>query len=464
MTPELHLQLRRLPAVSALLATPAIGEILARHDRARVIRALQGVLAEARGRIYQGEAPPELEALVEQALAGLRQEANARLRRVVNATGVVLNTNLGRAPLSAAAIAQLTDVAAHYSNLEFDLATGHRGARDSHVEDLLCRLTGAEAALVVNNNAAAVLLVVDTFARGREVVISRGQLIEIGGSFRVPEVITASGARLVEVGTTNKTYLRDYERALGPETGMVLRCHPSNYRIVGFTHEVAASELAELGRAHGVLTVEDLGSGLLLDLTPFGLPPEPTVQASVMAGLDLVTFSGDKLLGGGQAGIVVGRREQVARLRQNPLLRALRQDKLTLAALEATLRAYLEPEAARQQLPVLEMLTRSEAELTEKARQLAARLALWGGARLQLTTHPGLSQVGGGSLPGVELPTCLVGLRSVAVDAQELAARLRRASVAIVARIEREWVWLDPRTLLPGDDAEIQAALAEALP
>lgn len=430
-------------------------------SRERVVRALQDVLAQARERIRSGEAAPIEASIVDAALAMLTQADQPRLRRVVNATGVVLNTNLGRGVLAESAVERMAEIARSYSNLEYDLEEGKRGSRYQHVEDLLVRLTGAEAGLVVNNNAAAVLLVVDTFGRNREVIVSRGQLVEIGGSFRIPEVLTASGARLVEVGTTNKTHPPDYERAITDQTAMLLRCHPSNYRILGFTAEVDPAVLAEIAQRHDVLAVEDLGSGVLLDLTTYGLPAEPTVRSTVEAGMDLVTFSGDKLLGGPQAGIIVGKSDSIQRLKQNPMLRALRQDKLTLAALEATLRLYLDPERVRHEVPVIEMLTRPLAILQQEAAHLAARLSNLAG--LDVEVVPGMSQVGGGSMPVTDLPTALVAVRARGWTAQALSDSLRRSLVPVIARIEAERLLLDPRTLLSGDVARIEASFRELL-
>lgn len=463
MTSDLNTRLRALPSVSSMLNAPPIQEATARYDHERIVGALQAVVAGARDRVRAGDQAPGADELIDEALCRLRDEARANLRRVVNATGVVLNTNLGRAPMSPQLLEPLAEIACAYSNLEFDLESGKRGSRYTHVEELLCRLTGAEAAVVVNNNAAAVLLVVDTFARGREVVVSRGQLIEIGGSFRIPEVLTASGARLVEVGTTNKTHPEDYERAVSSETAMLMRCHTSNYRIVGFTSEVGPEELVAIGRRHDVLTVEDLGSGVLVDLSAYGLPKEPTVQETVRAGIDLVTFSGDKLLGGPQSGIIVGKNELVARLKKNHMLRALRQDKVTLAALEQTLRAYLDPRRAMSEVPTLRMLTRRLEDLRREAEQLASRLRASFGAELAIATPEGTSQVGGGSLPATLIPTVLVSLRPRDMEAQALADRLRRSDPPVVTRIEHEAVLIDPRTLLEGDAERIVTALEGVL-
>lgn len=455
--------LRRLPAVGILLEHPSLRPLLERHSRARVTEAVQAELAALRHAIRQGSEPiVSPEAIALSVHQRLDSDARPRLRRVVNATGVVLNTNLGRAPLAAEAIEHALEIGQAYSTLEYDLAAGKRGSRYSHVEEMLCRLTGAEAAVVVNNNAAAVMLVVAEFGRGREVVVSRGQLVEIGGSFRVPEIIQGAGATLVEVGTTNKTHPHDYEAALGPGTGMILRCHSSNFKMIGFTAEVEAPELAAIVNRHNVsieqqdvLSVEDLGSGVLVDLTEFGLPYEPTVQESVKAGIDLVTFSGDKLLGGPQMGIVVGRADLIARLKKNPMLRAIRQDKLSLAALEATLRLYLEGRVDR--IPTLRMLSLPLETLLERAESLARKLDPLCPAEVVT----GVSAVGGGSMPGVELPSWLVAIAPT--SAQAMAERLRVGEPPVIARIENDRVLFDVRTLLDGDEDRIATALRGVL-
>jgi L-seryl-tRNA(Ser) seleniumtransferase len=359
------------------------------------------------------------------------------------------------------ALAQISATAAGFCNLETDLPSGQRGSRHSHVASLLTRLTGAEAALVVNNCAAAVLLLTDTFARGREVVVSRGQLIEIGGSFRLPEVLEASGARLREVGTTNKTYLDDYARALSPDTGLLLLSHTSNYRIIGFTAEVPRADLATLGRAHGVVTAEDLGSGLLVDLTHYGLPSEPTVQQSLASGIDVVLVSGDKLLGGPQVGLVLGTAASIAQMRKNPLMRALRPDKLALAGLEGTLRCYIEPETLAQKVPLFQMLSRKPEELKAAAQRLADRLAPREDLAVRVVS--GFSTVGGGTLPGVEIPTWLVALRPKSCSVDQLARALRLGNPAVVGRIAENQLLLDPRTWLDGDAAKLEVAVPLAL-
>ncbi|MEB3224030.1 MAG: L-seryl-tRNA(Sec) selenium transferase [Candidatus Sericytochromatia bacterium] len=459
--PPAQPSLRGLPAVGKLVADPRIVAASVGLDRGVVRWALRAAIAAERERRLRGGGAAAPEAIVADAVARMDGLARPRLRPVINGTGVIINTNLGRSPLPAEALRQLSEVAGGYCNLEIDLGSGQRGSRHAVVEALLTHLTGAEAAVVVNNCAAAVLLLTDTFARGREVVVSRGQLIEIGGSFRLPEVLEASGARLREVGTTNKTYISDYERAIGPDTGLLLLSHTSNYRIVGFTEEPERSAVAVLGREHGVVSAEDLGSGLLVDLARYGVPPEPTVQASLAAGLDLVVVSADKLLGGPQAGLVLGRASHVARVRKNPLMRALRPDKLALAALEGTLRAYLDPEGLEREVPIFEMLARTPAELGRAAERLAARLEQEPG--LAVTRREGASTVGGGTLPGVELPTVLVGLRPVHGSLDALARALRTGRPAVVGRAADGWLWIDPRTLLEGDEARLVQAARQAV-
>lgn len=458
-------QLRRLPAVDRLLRRPALASLLQSCPRQVVTGAARAVLGELRRELASGrrqEAPPlaTIEAMVE---GRVRQLVQPGLRRVINATGIVLHTNLGRAVLGSAAHEALALAAAGYTNLELDLATGERGSRQEHVARLLTWLTGAEAALVVNNNAAAVLLALHTLARGREVVVSRGQLVEIGGSFRIPEIMAASGARLVEVGTTNKTYLRDYEQAVSAETALLLRVHPSNFRLVGFTHEVGTAELVALGRRLGLPVMEDLGSGLLFDLGVPALAAEPVVCSSLAAGADIVTFSGDKLLGGPQAGIILGRERFLAPMRRNPLARALRPDKLSLAALEGTLRVYLDPEAAKRELPVLAALLLPPEELEARARRLCALVSRAAHGRAAVRVRAGHSEAGGGALPGVTLPTFLVEIRPQGLSVETLAARLRRSEPPLIARRLKGALALDVRTLLEGEEALVARILAACL-
>ena len=431
----------------------------------RLTRCVQAALQSIRSEIMQGglsqisgagaRPESELAAYIWRLAADkLRQQLaqpQTSLRRVINATGVILHTNCGRAVLAPEVAGFVAQQASSYSNLELDLANGERGSRYGHVEGLLCALTGAEAAMVVNNNAAAVLLVMNTLAQGKEVIVSRGELVEVGGSFRIPEVLKAGGARLVEVGTTNKTWLKDYAAAITPETALLLKVHTSNYRIEGFTHSVAARDLAELGAQAGLPVVEDLGSGSIFDGAELGLPPEPTLRQSVAAGLDLVTCSGDKLLGGPQAGIILGKRPYIEKLRHNQLTRALRIDKLTLAALEATLRLYERGE--EETIPVWRMLRAKAEDLQAEAEWLRAGLA--GGAKVAAEVRRDFSQVGGGAWPTAALPTWACAIRPLTGSVTELEQFLRQGPVPILARIHKDWILLDPRTLLEGDREEI---------
>ncbi len=412
-------------------------------------RAAEGVL----GRVRLSEDGLDYEAVVAAVAAELGRRRAAALRSVVNATGIVLHTNLGRAPLSEAALAAIAAVGGAYSNLEYDVESGDRGSRNAAIGALLCEATGAQDALVVNNGAAAVLLVLDTLAKGREVVVGRNALVEIGGGFRVPDVLGRSGAKLVEVGTTNRVYLEDFERALSPRTGLLLRTHASNFRVEGFVAEPSGHELSVLGRRAGLPVAEDLGSGALVDLTTYGVQLERTVQAALADGLDLVTFSGDKLLGGPQAGIIVGRAAFVARLRNNPLLRALRVDKLTLAALGATLRSYRDGTLARS-LPVYRMLSATLAELRRRAGAYLAAVP-------QAAIVESDAFIGGGALPQQRVASLAVAI-AVAGPAA-LAARLRSGSPPVVARIEDDRVLLDLRTIAPEEDEIAIAALASSL-
>lgn len=382
-----------------------------------------------------------------------------RLRRVINATGVVLHTNLGRAPLCPAALARLQEVGGNYTNLEFDLEKGQRGLRYDHVQELLCVLTGAEDALVVNNNAAAVLLTLNTLAEGREAIVSRGELVEIGGEFRIPDVMEKSGARLREVGTTNRTRLSDYEKALSAATGVILKVHTSNFRMVGFTEEAALEGLVGLGNKHQVPVVDDLGSGCLIALDNYGLEREPTVAEVLARGVDVVTCSGDKLLGGPQAGIILGKAVFLQRIKGNPLNRALRIDKLTLAALEGTLREYLQPEQAMLNIPALRFLTESTADVMRRARKLMAILKKALPVHWSPVLRKGHSLAGGGALPTQEISTALIALRPVS-GAAKLEARLRGLAVPILARIAEEEVLFDVRTLAEEDFPLIREGLA----
>ncbi|MBC8207972.1 MAG: L-seryl-tRNA(Sec) selenium transferase [Desulfobulbaceae bacterium] len=381
------------------------------------------------------------------------------LKRVINGSGVVIHTNLGRSLLPPSAVTALGQAAGHYSNLEFNLETGKRGSRYSLVEEIVCDISGAEAALVVNNNAAAVLLVLETLAADKEVIVSRGQLVEIGGSFRIPDVMAKSGANMVEVGATNRTHLNDYEQAITDETSLLLKVHTSNFRIIGFTSEVPASDLVTLARQRGLAVMEDLGSGSLIDLSPYGLPKEPTVQEIVRAGVDVVTFSGDKLLGGPQAGIIVGRKKIIDRIKRNPLNRALRIDKFTLAALETILRSYYDFDTALREVPTLRLLVQTQDEIRRRARRLLRRL---GGQLMgccELGQQATMSRVGGGAMPEHGLPSWAVTLVPGSMTLAQLERGLRALDLPIVGRIENEALLLDMRTVLDQELAELAAGL-----
>jgi L-seryl-tRNA(Ser) seleniumtransferase len=441
--------------VDALLAEPAVVALLPTHPRALLVRAARDTVEAARAN--GGTAPP----------GGWAQAVAARaawlaapaLASVVNATGVVLHTNLGRAVLARSAADAIARVAAGYVALEYDLSRGARGSRHALCRDLLVELTGAEDALVVNNAAGALLLALSALARGGEAIVSRGELVEIGGQFRIPDILTRSGATLVEVGTTNRTHLDDYTRAIGTATRLVLKVHRSNFQVTGFTTEVPATELAALARERHVASLYDLGSGLLFDLAPWGLTGEPDVRAAVASGMAAVVFSGDKLLGGPQAGILLGRAAIVAACRSDPLARAVRADKFTLAALEATLALYRDPETARREIPVLRMLTVDSHDLRRRAEALARALP----AGMQAQPLEGASEVGGGSFPGATLRTWLVRLAPAGISADELAARLRGAEPPVIARIEADHVVLDPRTILPGEEEAVIRAAGTAI-
>jgi L-seryl-tRNA(Ser) seleniumtransferase len=423
-----------------------------------VVKAtVDDVLRDARGRIRAEDAPAgEFDDLVARVRSRLAAQESDGLVDVLNATGILLHTNLGRAPLAAEAVAASANISGGYSNLEFDLAGGTRGTRYARLTPLLRELTGAPDALVVNNCAAAVLLVLDTFARNRDVVVSRNQLIEIGGGFRLPDVLARSGATLVEVGSTNKVYLRDFERALGVRTALLMRSHTSNYRIEGFTADVSARDLAELGKRTGVTTIEDLGGGALVDLARYGLPGERTVAQAVADGTDLVTFSGDKLLGGPQAGIIVGNTAAIGRLRANPMLRALRVDKGTLAALGATLQLYLRPDGI-ERIPFFTMLAASPGSLERRARAVAHQ---FGAAVTALETR---AFAGGGTAPMRGLPSWGVEMRLERYRSGVLAARMRRASPRVLGRVADDGLILDLRTVPPQRDVELCSAISAAL-
>ena len=454
-----HMQdeLRRLPSVEKILQRGEVQGPVEEKGRYVVVESVRRVLESARQDIANGQPCPPLATLLDRVLTDVEATGRPTLRKLINASGVIIHTNLGRAPLSKETIAAMELAAAGYSNLEYEVDTGQRGSRHTHAEQLLCQLTGAGGGLLVNNNAGAVLLVLTALARGKEVVISRGQLVEIGGGFRIPEVMAQGGVRLVEVGTTNRTRVEDYEEAIGEDTELLMHVHHSNFRVVGFTEEATLQELVDLAHQHALLVVDDLGSGALLDTAPFGLAHEPMVQESIDQGADLVCFSGDKLLGGPQAGIIVGRADLIASLRRHPLARALRVDKTTIAGIQATLLHYLKQEAT-EKLPVWQMISLSLEDIQRRAESWAEWL---GQLAIEAEFVPGLSTVGGGSLPGETLPTRLVALRIPSPD--HLAQRLRRGEPPVVGRIEGGRLVLDPRTVLPGEEHELLSSLELAL-
>jgi L-seryl-tRNA(Ser) seleniumtransferase len=447
--------LRQIPAVDELLGREAVRALEGRVGHRLVVDATRQVLQSLRGRISSGELSAVSAEMLEQEIIAATQATVGRsLRPVINASGVILHTNLGRAPLARQAVEHLAETATRYSNLEYDLERGERGKRDTHTDRLFAQLLGAERTLVVNNNAAAVFLALNTLAEGGEVIVSRGELIEIGGSFRIPDICAKSGAILHEVGTTNRTRLADYAAAINERTRLLLRVHPSNFRVVGFTERPTLDELVDLGRQHHLAVLEDLGSGCLLDFTPLGLRDEPPAGASVRAGVDVVTFSGDKMLGGPQAGILTGKREPLDRIRRNPLFRTLRVDKLTISVLEATIALYLRDDL--EAIPALRMMRISEQEIASRAARLAERIAAVPGCAVQI--EDGESVVGGGSMPGQSLPTKLLAVTHARHSAQELEALLRRNSPPIIARIERDRLLLDLRTVFEDQDAEVVTA------
>ncbi|MBU6268351.1 MAG: L-seryl-tRNA(Sec) selenium transferase [Sphingomonadales bacterium] len=450
-----------LPSVDRLLRDAALAPVLAAEGHALVTQAVRAVLERHRAGLRAGVAAPEVALLLDEVVAAVAALTEPALRRVFNLTGTVLHTNLGRAPLSEAAIAHAAMAMREACALEFDVGTGKRGERDSLVEPLLCELTGAEAATVVNNNAAAVLLMLAAVAGGREVVVSRGELIEIGGAFRIPDVMRAAGVRLVEVGTTNRTHPRDYEGAVGPETAALMKVHTSNYRVTGFTAAVDEAGLAGIARAHGLPMICDLGAGSLVDLTKWGLPAEPVVRDVLAAGADLVSFSGDKLLGGPQAGLIVGRRDLIEQVRRHPLKRALRLSKVVLAALEATLLAYRRPDRLAEELPAFRLLTRPVAELRAAAERLRPVLAGVLGADWAVSVVDSAAQVGSGALPDEAVASVALACVPVAGGGgalDGLAARLRGLRVPVIGRIAEGALLLDLRGL--ADEAGLAGVLA----
>lgn len=458
--------LRQLSSVDEILQLPAVQVLVESYPRSVVVEAVRTVIDELRQTILSSNDLPRLEELdlePEHLVPLISQlvetSMSPQLRRVINATGVVIHTNQGRSILSTSAAEAVVEVARHYSNLEFDLKKGQRGSRHAHIEDLLCTITGAESGMVVNNNAGAVLLALSAVAQNKEVIVSRGELVEIGGSFRIPDVMRQSGALLREVGTTNKTHLADYEKAITPETALLLKVHTSNFKILGFTTEVGLEELTALAKKNDLLVMHDLGSGVLVDLSKYGLAYEPTVQDSVKAGVDIITFSGDKLLGAPQGGIIIGKKDLVSKMKKHPLARALRVDKMTLAGLEATLRLYLDPQNVVKEVPTLSMILASDSELEEKAKALSARLEKENGD-CSIEVERDISMVGGGALPVEKLPTWVVSVRTNKLSTAELENKLRNSTPPIIVRIKEDKILLDVRTILQEDFDDLVKAFA----
>ena len=448
-------ELRSLPSVDKILSDARVMRCEKAYSRPTVLQVAREYLDEARTRLKDGEPAPSFDDIVNSICDRVSSLGSTSLRPVINATGVILHTNLGRAPLSKETIAAMEECARSYVNLEIDLDDGKRGSRQVHVESLLCRLIGAESALVVNNNAAAVLLSLSALAKRKEVIVSRGQAVEIGGGFRIPDVMRQSGAKLIEVGTTNRTYISDYEEAITPHTAALLRVHSSNFKVVGFTEAVEIGDLVDLGKRHSVPVLDDIGSGCLIDTTKFGLESEPVVQDSIKAGVDLVMFSGDKLLGGPQAGIIVGRKELVAKLSKHPLARAVRIDKVRLAGLSATLIHYIKGEA-EDKIPVWRMISMPVGDIDKRARKWCEAIGK------AASVLDGQSMIGGGSIPGGTLPTCLVRI-DCRGKANKLAEELRKGSPAIIGRIEDNNLLFDPRTVLAEEDEQLLSQLSNTL-
>jgi L-seryl-tRNA(Ser) seleniumtransferase len=463
ISPNQQALLRKLPGVDHLIEIAAKESFLNDIPQGLLVNSIRSVIENKRQAILNEE--PSLDEnrlsdpqIIDSIKNAVKRAMTPNLRRTVNATGVVVHTNLGRSLLAAEVVENLIAIASRYSNLEYDLALGKRGSRYSNVEDLICEISGAQAAMVVNNNAGAVLLCLETIARNKEVIVSRGELVEIGGSFRVPDVMAKSGGILREVGTTNRTHLRDYESAIGQNTGLLLKVHTSNYSVVGFTAEVSLGELVDLGAEHQIPVMEDLGSGTFIDFSKYGLLKEPTVQESVTAGADVVTFSGDKLLGGPQAGLIVGKKEVVDQIKKNPITRALRIDKLTLAALESTLRLYRDEEKASRLIPTLRMIMLPLEEVQKRGQRLANRLKNIADARMHIQLMERSSKTGGGALPLMELPSLCVGVQIKGISPNALEKAMRNNDPPIIGRIEADIFIMDPRTIQEDEVSIIEAA------
>ncbi len=458
--------LMRLPKVDEILSSETIIETIKRFPRSTIVEVVRNRIDEIRKAILSLK-DEELknfdlneDKLIQDIIEDIEKKGNMSLRKVINATGVVLHTNLGRALISEEIVKDIVDVACNYSTLEFDVSTGKRGSRYSHVEEIICKLTGAESALVVNNNAAAVLLVLNTMAKNKEVIVSRGQLVEIGGSFRVPEVMMQSGAILKEVGATNKTHVYDYENNINENTAAILKVHTSNYKILGFCREVDIEEMVELGKKYDIPVIEDIGSGTFIDFSKYGITYEPTVLESVARGADIVTFSGDKLLGGPQAGIIVGRKKYIERMKKNQLTRALRVDKMTLTALEGTLRLYLDEKKVIEKIPTLKMLTMDSDRIKEKAEKLLSKITEVA-KTVEALLIEGYSQVGGGSMPIEKLPTYLISLNKEGLSTKKMEEFLRGFTIPIICRINEDRLLLDVRTIEEDEFDNIVTAIKQ---
>ena len=457
-------ELRNIPAVGDAIHWPEFAEIIERHPRQLLIRAIAGSADDLRKEILEGrQVDVSRESFVQSVFSIMKMFETSKLRRVINATGIIVHTNLGRAVLAKEAVAAVAEMASSYSSLEYDLFSRARGSRHTLVSDLLCEMTGAKAAIVVNNNAAAVLLSLNTLAEGKQVIVSRGELVEIGGSFRIPDIMQKSGCALVEVGTTNKTHARDYRSAVTNDTALFLKVHTSNYRIMGFTATVPGEELVRMGKEFSIPVMEDLGSGFLIDPSLLKMREEPTVQDTVKNGLSIITFSGDKLLGGPQAGIILGEPELIKKIASNPIARAVRCDKMTLAALEATLRIFRDPEKVIQKIPTLKMVSASLKTLREKSRRLALKIKERAGNRAKIALATTNARVGGGALPLLDLPSAAVSIRPKDMSVTQLDVALHSMDIPIVGRIESDQYLIDVRTLLDGETKIVQNEICKVL-
>jgi len=452
-------KLKILPSVDFLLSRPTIDSLAEKYSRKDIVESLRESIETERNRILKGNNPGDADEIINRVIEktkSLAKEKNSpSLKRMINATGIIVHTNLGRAILAEKAIEMILHVSRHYSNLEFDLKKGKRGQRNIHPRRHLVELTGAEDALVVNNNAAAVLLMLDTFAKGKEVIVSRGELIEIGGSFRLPDILAKSGAKLVEVGCTNKTYISDYENAITENTAILMKSHKSNYAIRGFYHSASSEEIANLAEKYNLISAEDMGSGLLIDLSEYGLKGEPTAGDLIKSGLNMVTFSGDKMLGGPQCGIILGRKELIRKMAKNPLARALRPDKTTISALEGTLLLYRNPEKLKKEMPIFRMLSQGKEKIRERAESLIMRMKEESNENISFGLTEDVSRTGGGAFPDTDIPTFLLTLSHKKYSADRLQKYLLEGKIPVLGRIQNDTLSLDLRTVLPEEEEDL---------